>query len=106
MNATSYGPTKPHLWLVGKIPPNTWDDCRETSERKARTHSYDDLVGLLTELAIERENDSHFDKYPRKHLRRKTPAESWGAVTSTPLQPWEGPWWALETYDPEFPLQG
>ena len=26
MNPTSYGPTEPHLWLVGKIPPKTWDD--------------------------------------------------------------------------------
>ena len=24
MNATSYGPTEPHLWLVGKILPKTW----------------------------------------------------------------------------------
>ena len=27
------------------------------------------------ELAIERENDSHMDKYLRKHLRREAPAE-------------------------------
>ena len=73
MNPTSYGPTEPHLWLVGKIPPKTWDNCRETSERKARTHSYDDLIDLLVELAMERENDSHMDKYLRKHLRRETP---------------------------------
>ena len=75
MNPTSYGPTEPHLWLVGKIPPKTWDECRETSERKARTHSYDDLVDLLIELAMERENDSHMDKYLRKHLPRETLAE-------------------------------
>ena len=54
----------------------TWDDCRETSERKARTHSYDDVVDLLIELAMEREKDSHIDKYLRKHLRRETPAEN------------------------------
>ena len=36
---------------------------------------YDDLVDLLIELAMKRENDSHMDKYPRKHLRRETPAE-------------------------------
>ena len=75
MNPSSYGPTEPHLWLVGKIPTRTWDNCTETSERKARTHSYDDLVELLIELAMGRENDSHMDKYLHKHLRRETPAE-------------------------------
>ena len=60
---------------MGKIPTRTWDNCRETSERKARTHSEDALVDLLIELAMERENDSHMDKYLRKHLRRETPAE-------------------------------
>ena len=75
MNPSSYGPTEPHLWLVGKTPTKTWDNCRETSERKARTISYDDLVDLLIALAMERQNDSHMDKYLRKHLRRKTPAE-------------------------------
>ena len=75
MNPSSYGPTEPHLWLVEKIPTRTWDNCRETSERISRTHSYDDLVHLLIELAMERENDSHMDKYLRKNLRRETPAE-------------------------------
>ena len=75
MNPSSYGPTEPHLWLVGKLPPRTWENCKETSERKSRTHSYDELVDLLIELAMERENDSHMDKYLRKHLRRETPAE-------------------------------
>ena len=75
MNPMSYGPAEPQLWLVGKIPPKTCDNCRETSERKARTHSYDDLVDLLIQLAIVRENDSHMDKYLRKHLRRDTLAE-------------------------------
>ena len=75
MNPSSYGPTEPHLLLVGKIPTRTWDDWRETSERKARTHSYNDLVDLLIELATERENNSHMDKYSHKHLRRETPAE-------------------------------
>ena len=75
MNPSSYGPTEPHLWLVGRILMRTWDDCRETSERKARRHSYDDLVDRLIELAMERENHSNMDKYRRKHLRRETPAE-------------------------------
>ena len=75
MNPSSYGPTEPHLWLVGKIPPRTWENCKQMSERKSRTDSYDELVDLLIKLAMERENDSHMDKYLRKHLRRETPAE-------------------------------
>ena len=49
--------------------------CRETSQRKAPTHYCNDLVDLLIELAMERKNGSHMDKYLRKHLRRETPAE-------------------------------
>ena len=60
---------------MGKIPTKAWEKCRETSERKAETHSYNDLVDLLIELAMERENDSHMDKYLHRHLRRETPAE-------------------------------
>ena len=71
MNPTSYGPTDPHLWLVRKIPPQTWENCRDTSERKSRTHFYDDLVDLLIELATKRGNDSHMDKYLRKLLQRR-----------------------------------
>ena len=74
MNPSSYGPTEPHLWLVGKVPTTTWGNYRETSERKSRTHSYDELVDLLFEWAMEGKNDSHMDKYLRKHLRRETPA--------------------------------
>ena len=73
MNPTSCGLTESHLWLIGKIPPKTWDNCRERSERNPRTHSYDDLVDMLIELAMERENESRRDKYPRQHLRRETP---------------------------------
>ena len=68
MNVGSYGATEPHLWLMSKIPSRAWDDCRATSEMKSRTHSYDDLVDLLIELALERENDSHMDKILKKHL--------------------------------------
>ena len=46
MNVGSYGATNPYLWLMSKIPRRTWDDCRATSERKSRTHSYDELVDL------------------------------------------------------------
>ena len=75
MNPDSYCPTEHHLWLVGKIPPNTWENCLETYERKARTHCYNDVNDLVIELAKERENDSHMDKYLRKYLRRETAAE-------------------------------
>ena len=68
MNPSSYGPTEPHLWLVGKIPTRIWENCRETSERKSQTHPYNVLIDLLIEWAMERENDSHMDKYLRKHL--------------------------------------
>ena len=67
MNVGSYGATELHLWLMSKIPQRTWDDCRSTSERKSRTHSYDELVDLLIELALERENDSHMEKFLKKH---------------------------------------
>ena len=59
MNVGSYGPTEPHPWLVKKIPTRMLDDCRSTSERKSRTHTYDDLMDLLIELALERENEAH-----------------------------------------------
>ena len=70
MNMGSYGATEPHLWLMSKIPTHTWDDCRTTSERKSPTHTYDDLVDLLIKLALERENDSHMEKFLKKHLGR------------------------------------
>ena len=70
MNVGSYGATDPHLWLMSKIPTRTWKDCRTTSERKSRTHTYDNLVDLLIELALERDNDSRMEKFLKKHLRR------------------------------------
>ena len=73
MNVGTYGATEPHLWLMSKIPTRTWDDCRATSERKSWTHSYDDLVDLLIELALERENDSHMANFLKKHLGRVVP---------------------------------
>ena len=63
MNSTSYWLTAPHLWLVGKIPSNTWDNFRQTSERKSQTHSCDQLIDLLIKSAMERQNDLHMDKY-------------------------------------------
>ena len=70
MNVGSYGPIEPDLWLVSKIPTRALDDCRSTSERKSRTHTYDDLVDLLIELALERENDSHMENVLKRHLGR------------------------------------
>ena len=70
MNVCSYEATEPHLWLMSRIPARTWDDCRTTSERKSWTHTYEDLVDLLIELALERENDSHMEKFLKKHLGR------------------------------------
>ena len=90
MNPSSYGPTESHLWLVGRIPTRTWENCREASERKYRTRSYDDLVDLLIELAMEREDDSHMNKYLSKHLRRDTPAEK--APGGRSPQPHSNPW--------------
>ena len=63
MNVGSYGSTDSHLWLVSKIPTRTWDDCPTSSERKSRTHRYHDLVNLLIQLALERDNDSHMEKF-------------------------------------------
>ena len=68
MNVGSYTPTEPHLWLVGKTPLHTWEDCRSTSERKRHTHTYDDLVDMLIELALERENNYHMEKFLKRHL--------------------------------------
>ena len=68
MNVGSFGATEPHLWLMSQIPQNTWDVCPATSERKSRTHSYDELVDLLIELAYERANDSHMEKFLKKQL--------------------------------------
>ena len=70
MNVGSSGATEPHLWLMSKIPSRMWDDCRTTSERKSRTNTYDHLVDLLIELALERENDSHMKKFLKKHPGR------------------------------------
>ena len=70
MNVGSHGATEPHLWLMSKTPSRTWGDCRTTSERRCRTHTYDDLVDLLIQLALERENDSHMEKFLKKHVGR------------------------------------
>ena len=107
MSPSSYGPIEPHLWLVGKIPTSTWENRKEMSERKSGTHSYDDLVDLWIELAVERENDSHMDNYLRKHLRRETPAEKASGERSP--QPHSNPGksrgWQLKHMTETPPLQ-
>ena len=84
MNVGSYGANKPHLWLMSKIPQRTWDDCRATSERKSRTNSYDELVDLLIELALETENDSHMKKFLKKHF-------GWGGTPGPDCGEGKGP---------------
>ena len=37
MNVGSYGPTEPHLWLVGKTPPRTWE---KSVTREEGEHAY------------------------------------------------------------------
>ena len=70
MKVGSYGATEPHLWLMSKIPQRMWDDCCSTSERRSQTNYRDALVDLLIELALERENDSHMEKFLKKHFGR------------------------------------
>ena len=104
LNPGSFGPTEPHLTLVGKIPAKTRDDCRSTSERKRRTHTYDELVDLLVELALERElNDSHMEHYLRKHLGRSPGGGNPGGRRNQDRNAnfskgkwWQG-WWGLWT---------
>ena len=59
----SYGSDKLLFWLVAKIPPDVWDECRATAERKARTLTYEDLSVLLLELVLEMESDQHLNAY-------------------------------------------
>ena len=70
MNVGSYGPREPPLWLVSEILTRTCDDCRSTSERKSLTHTCNNVVDLLIELALERENDSNMEKVLRRPLGR------------------------------------
>ena len=93
MNVGSYGATEPHLWLMSKIPTRAWDDCRTTSERRRRTNTYDNLVDLLIELALEGENDSHMKKFLKKHLGRggtPTPARGKGKGSKNPTNANQG----------------
>ena len=59
----SYGSDELLFWLVAKLPPEVWDGCRATAERKARALTYEDLSMLLLELAPEKESDQHLNAY-------------------------------------------
>ena len=51
------------FWLVAKLPPELWDECRSTAERKARSLRYEDLCVLLLKLALEKESEQHLNNY-------------------------------------------
>ena len=59
----SYSSDDRLFWLVAKLPPELWDECRSTAERKARALHYEDLCVLLLEVALEKESDQHLNNY-------------------------------------------
>ena len=59
----SYSSDNQLFWLVAKLPPELWDECRSTAERKARALNYEDLSVLLLELALEKESDQNLNAY-------------------------------------------
>ena len=78
---------------MGRIPLRTWEDCRSTSERKRRTHAYDELVDLLIELALEMENDPHIENLLKRHLGKgasPTPDRDEWRGSKTPTNPNKG----------------
>ena len=63
LTPSSYGSDELLFWLVAKLPQELWDECRATSERKARALHYEDVSVLRLELALERESDQHLNAY-------------------------------------------
>ena len=57
----SYGSDKLLFWLVAKVTRGVWDECRATTELKARSLTYEGLSVLLLELALEKESDQHLN---------------------------------------------
>ena len=53
--------TEKLLLLTRKIQKKTWTECRSTAERKAKTHTYQDLADLLEEIALGRSSDHHVE---------------------------------------------
>ena len=57
--ATSYyDDFKALLHLLPRVPPKTMDEIRPTPERLSRIHTFNSLVDLLYELALQRESDA------------------------------------------------
>ena len=46
---------------MGKIPKALWAGCRATEERRTRIHTYADLALPLTELALDLQQELHFE---------------------------------------------
>ena len=53
--------TEKLLLLTRKIQKKSWTECPSTVERKAKTHTYQDLADLLEELALKRISDQHVE---------------------------------------------
>ena len=47
-----------HLHLLPRVPPTTMDEIRATPERLSRIHTFNSLVYLLYELALQRTSDA------------------------------------------------
>ena len=57
--ATSYyDDSKALLHLLLRVPPKTMDEIRATPERLSRIHTFNSLVDLLYELALQRKSDA------------------------------------------------
>ena len=57
--ATSYyDDSKALLHLLPRVPPKTMDKIRATPERLSRIHTFNSLVDLLYELALQRKSDA------------------------------------------------
>ena len=63
MTPGSYSSDDLLFWLVAKLPPELWDECGSTAERKARALNYEDLCVLLLELALEKQSNQHLNAY-------------------------------------------
>ena len=57
--ATSYyDDSKALLHLLPRVPPTTMDEIQATPERLSRIHTFNSLVDLLYELALQRKSDA------------------------------------------------
>ena len=57
--ATSYyDDSKALLHLLPRVPPKTMDEIRATPERLSRKHTFNSLLDLLYELALQRKSDA------------------------------------------------